>query len=406
MQPLKPPDSYRILIIDDNAIILKVMTAILKKTGYSTIAISSSTQGLEYAINEQPDLILLDVVMPEMDGFDVCRHLKNHPKTVYIPIIFMTALSQDQHKVKGFQLGAVDYLTKPVNQAEVLMRVATHLRLYDLNNRLRELVDERTSQLQATNAELEQSNHYLSQLDKAKSDFINIASHELLTPLTSINNNLQLLHEHLEPHNDQTALNFTDTAQDGANRLLNTINQFLDASQTQFNSIALITTPVSIADICQQIIADLQPKIDERHITIHIDDQLAQLPPIDGHTELLYKALWHVITNAIKYTPNEHAIFLEGHTNSQTITLIIRDTGIGIDPPYLDLIFEKWYQIQRGRFHSSGQTKYKGGGLGLGLDIARNIIIAHQGKIWAESQGHDETNFPGSRFIIQLPINQ
>jgi len=146
-----------------------------------------------------------------------------------------------------------------------------------------------------------------------------------------------------------------------------------------------------------------------RQITLELDPDLSSAPPILADSELLKKVLDHIIVNAIKYTPDGGSIFINARAvqvdgRGEFCELRIRDTGIGIDPTNHKIVFEKLYQLGKVELHSSGRTKFKGGGPGLGLAIAAGIIKAHKGKIWVESLGYDEEKLPGSTFIIQIPI--
>jgi signal transduction histidine kinase len=147
----------------------------------------------------------------------------------------------------------------------------------------------------------------------------------------------------------------------------------------------------------------------ERNLTLTVEG-LDDLPPIAADPDLLHKTFYHLIINAVKYTPDGGAITVSGKAVSgdgqaPAVQVVVGDTGIGIDPAHHELIFEKFYQTGRTTLHSSGKTKFKGGGPGLGLAIARGIVLAHGGRIWVESPGYDEQACPGSRFYVRLPID-
>jgi signal transduction histidine kinase len=148
--------------------------------------------------------------------------------------------------------------------------------------------------------------------------------------------------------------------------------------------------------------------LEERHLTLE-SKGLQDLPTIDADPDLLFKLFYHLIMNAIKYTPDGGWItiqgtMLEGKPGVQEVEIIVSDTGVGIDPEFQELVFEKFFQTGEVHFHSSGKTKFKGGGPGLGLAIAQGIVQAHKGRIWVESPGHDEERCPGSRFYVRLPV--
>jgi signal transduction histidine kinase len=157
--------------------------------------------------------------------------------------------------------------------------------------------------------------------------------------------------------------------------------------------------------VCKDYVNDLQ----ERQITLELDPDINSAPALLADSELLKKALDHVLVNAIKFTPDGGSIFVSAHSvnvdrRGEFCEIRIRDTGIGIDPANHTIVFEKLYQLGKVELHSSGHTKFKGGGPGLGLAIAAGIVKAHRGKIWVESPGYDEEKLPGSTFIIQIPV--
>jgi len=157
--------------------------------------------------------------------------------------------------------------------------------------------------------------------------------------------------------------------------------------------------------VCKDYVEDLR----ERHINLVMDPEINSAPALLADSELLKKALDNVLVNAIKFTPDGGSIFINVHSVSvdgrgKFCEIRIRDTGIGIDPANHTIVFEKLYQLGKVELHSSGRTKFKGGGPGLGLAIAAGIVKAHKGRIWVESPGYDEEKLPGSTFIIQIPV--
>jgi signal transduction histidine kinase len=152
-----------------------------------------------------------------------------------------------------------------------------------------------------------------------------------------------------------------------------------------------------------------QKDLEARDLSLELDESINELPTLMVDSELILKALDNVVVNAIKYTPDGGSVTVststvEDERGAACVEICVQDTGIGIDPANLDIIFEKLYQLGKVELHSSGRTSFKGGGPGLGLAIAAGIIKAHNGKIWAESPGYDEKKFPGSTFFIRLPL--
>jgi signal transduction histidine kinase len=149
---------------------------------------------------------------------------------------------------------------------------------------------------------------------------------------------------------------------------------------------------------------DYREDLKTRQLTLELDPDINTIPPLRADSELLKKALDNVVVNAIKFTPDGGSITITASVRGDMCEVRIKDTGIGINDADKEMIFEKLYQVGKVELHSSGRTKFKGGGPGLGLAIAAGIVKAHQGKIWVESAGHDEENLPGSTFFVQVPL--
>jgi len=246
----------------------------------------------------------------------------------------------------------------------------------------------------------------LERLDQSKSDFISIAAHELKTPLTLMEGYSAMLREIIEQKKiyDEHILSLLDGMDSGSRRLREIISDMIDVSLIDNNMLSLNFQPTWIYKILDRINQEVEDALNFRQLSLTInrfsgDDVLNFY---DG--ERLYQAIYNVITNAIKYTPDGGMIIVEGRSLQGIVELVIIDTGIGID--YVDQvkIFDKLQPIGDPAYHSSGKLKFKGGGPGLGLPIAKGIIEAHGGRIWVESDGYDENSCPGSTFHILLPV--
>lgn len=399
----QPPSEHVLLVVDDNPTNLGVISDYLEGCGFKILVARDGESALQKAQLAHPDLILLDVMMPGIDGFETCRRLKASAETREIPVIFMTALSSAEEKVRGFEAGAVDYVTKPLYQEEVLARVTTHLRIRDLTRSLQRFNQELEQLVQQRTAELRQAYWMLEKLDKSKADFIDVAAHELRTPLTLILGYARLLLENLPP-GDVTNRALLEGIIRGENRLHEIVNNLLDLSRIANEALEVHKAPTSLADIVRCVHNEFAPALRERNLTFTTVN-LEQLPIIQADTSLLSKVFYHLIMNAIKYTPDGGSITVSGRCVSEDIVeIVVSDTGIGIDPLYHRLIFEKFFQLGEVALHSSGKTRFKSGGPGLGLPIARGIVQAHGGRIWVESEGYDEQRCPGSHFHVCLPI--
>jgi signal transduction histidine kinase len=254
--------------------------------------------------------------------------------------------------------------------------------------------------------ELSQERYSLERLDKSKSDFISIAAHELKTPLTLIEGYSAMLREIVEQKNifDEHIIQLIDGMDSGSRRLREIINDMIDVSLIDNDMLSLSYQPVWINKILDRIKIAVEPVILIRQLKLDVhrfkhDDRM-----IFSDGERIFQALYNVISNAIKFTPDGGRIVVDGNIYDEFLELLIIDNGIGIDPEHQKEIFEKFQPISDISLHTSGKEKFMGGGPGLGLPIAKGIIEAHGGRIWVESDGYDEVQCPGSTFHILLPM--
>ncbi len=279
-------------------------------------------------------------------------------------------------------------------------------RLYDevtgINQLMERMVTERVE-------DLNKAYNTLAQHDKNKSSFIQVAAHELRTPLTVIKGYLGMLKGDDMIQNNPMLLQAIEGVMQGTNRLHQIVNSMLDVARLDNQVINPHVEAVSLGLILRLVHKDYVKDLALRTMTFELDETIKDIPPLLADPELLKKALDHVIVNAIKFTPdggsiNVSAKVVEDARQGKMAEISVKDSGIGIDPEYHKIIFEKLYQLGKVELHSSSRTNYKGGGAGLGLAIAAGIVKAFQGSIWVESMGHDEENFHGSTFIIRLPL--
>jgi signal transduction histidine kinase len=267
--------------------------------------------------------------------------------------------------------------------------------------------DEMTARLKERTDELERTNELLTRMDKTKSNFIQISAHELRTPLTLIMGYSQMLEDKVK--DDAEAAMLAKGILDGSERMTDIVGSMLDVSRIDSNSLFLKKTELRVEQLISKVHKGFTDAFKERKIEFTTEG-LGVLPMLPADPELLQKVFHHLVMNAIKFTPDGGAVtvtgrYLNGKVPPQ-IEVAIRDTGIGINPDAHSLIFNKFYQTGEVLLHSSGKTKFKGGGPGLGLAIARGIVEAHGGKIWVESPGHDEKTYPGSVFFVSLPLEK
>lgn len=305
-----------------------------------------------------------------------------------------------------------------INPLSSLVRTSSAIAAGDLTQRtgiesedeigvLANTFDGMTENLQLRTRQLENTNQLLEQMDRTKMRFIQVAAHELRTPLTVVRGYAQLT-EMKTAGNEEVAQLLTHILA-GATRMAEIIDSMLDVSRIDSKLLEVVPSNVEIGPVIEEVEDVFRTALKERELCFHTEG-LADLPTIHADKDLLYKVFYHVIGNAIKYTPDGGRITVTGLTiedggTDSEIEIAVKDSGIGIDPCYQELVFEKFYQTGEVLLHSTSKTKFKGGGPGLGLAIARGIINAHHGRIWIKSPGYNEEINPGTTVHVHLPLN-
>ncbi|MBX3057210.1 MAG: GAF domain-containing sensor histidine kinase [Anaerolineae bacterium] len=300
--------------------------------------------------------------------------------------------------------------------ADQVVIALENARLYgevkQFNQELEQKVAARTQDLQAAYARLER-------LDKTKADFITIASHELRTPLTIVNFNSQMILEEARSEQHGNYLKWAEGIYRGVQRMEEVVENILDVAKIDSRSLDLFMSPLNMRFLVQQVVRRLEREWAGRQLVITVGE-MPGLPDVEADAEAMEKLFTHLLMNAVKYTPDGGFIRVDGraytssgngasgngHGDVTGVEIIVSDTGIGIAPEVQELVFEKFFQTGKVNQHSSGKTSFKGGGSGIGLAIARGIVEAHNGRIWVESAGYDETECPGSAFHVVLPLRQ
>jgi signal transduction histidine kinase len=252
--------------------------------------------------------------------------------------------------------------------------------------------------------ELSEAQQKLERLDRSKSNFISVAAHELKTPMTLIEGYTAMMRDMNKETAHEQLGSMLDGISHGIRRLRTIVDDMIDVSLIDNNLLALNFQPVWIGQIFNLIRNEIAASILKRNHTLDIRSFPGSDQMLFGDPERLYQAFRNLLSNAIKYTPDGGKIIIDGRLLPGFIEVTVTDTGIGISPDDQETIFEKFGQLGSAKLHSSGKTKFKGGGPGLGLSIARGIIDAHGGTIWVESEGHDEKHCPGSTFHVLLPL--
>jgi signal transduction histidine kinase len=437
---LEKNGSETILIVDDQPINLDILSKTLINAGFRVTVAIDGESAIEQANYSPPALLLLDVKLPDIDGFETCRRLKANARTEHIPIIFMTALDEPEHKVRGFSLGAVDYITKPFQPEEVLARVRTHLQMQNLSqileeqnrllreeitaraaaenalrqvnrelqqeirdrilaeealkqyrNQLEDLVGLRTAELTAVNRQLKSTlaelAHRAEELTRSNAELEEvayIASHDLQEPLRMVASYTQLLARRYEGQLDAKADKYIHYAVDGAHRMQILINDLLDYSRVGRNGKDF--EAIDMEQVLAQAIANLQVTIRESQAAI----TFGELPIVRGDRSELVRLFQNLLSNAMKYYSEAYPkITIEAVAQDGTWRFAVQDNGIGIDPKHKDRIFFIFQRLHH-------REEYPGSGIGLA--ICKKIVEHHGGQIGLESELGQ-----GSTFWFTIP---
>lgn len=366
-----------ILIVDDNPANLNLLFDLLDEAGFEVLVSQSGASALKRAAGAQPNIILLDVMMPGMNGFEACQQLKALEVTRHIPVIFMTALSGTDEKVKGFELGAVDYITKPIQPLEVLARVRTHLMIQSLQQ-----------DLQAKNEMLSTLLEKERELNALKSQFVSMVSHEFKTPLTTISlssNLLKRYDDRMSAQERHEELLVIEKTVEQMNELLDNV---LTVSRWEAGKIKFEPTKIEVRPFCQRLIERFQAMCEPTHVIQfapkHETDHITVDPTLFEHI------LSNLLSNAIKYSPAGGTVVFEMSSDQDTISFRVSDQGIGISEADQQALFETFH-----RGNNVGNIK----GTGLGLSIVKRFVDLHHGTIQAESELNK-----GTTFTVTIPL--
>lgn len=355
-----------ILIVDDEPASVALLKRLLPQQ-YQLLGATDGHTALDLAGQYRPDLILLDVRMPDMDGYEVCRALKEHPETADIPVIFLTSLTEVEAIVKGFTLGAVDYIVKPFNAIELNARVNTHLLL------------------QATKEELARKN---AELREQQDLFLEMIPHDLRTSLAIIQGYAELLRRVVKKRevDAETCGLYAGEILQGCDRLKSLLNDLVDVGRLKAGSYKLRKLSLPVASLIATTLENYQDTHQGTRLRVEIPDDLPEVE-IDNHS--MERVLLNLLTNAGKYSAPGSTVFVRAWCQEHDIVVAVCEEGDEITPLDRDKIFVPYY-----RSYLTKTTE----GVGLGLHIAKLIVEAHGGKIWVDRD--DRRN----RFCFTLPL--
>ncbi len=371
-----------LLVVDDNETNRDVLSRRLERQGYAVATAQDGREALAMVRASAFDLVLLDIMMPEMDGYETLRQLKADEKLRHLPVIMISALNELDSVVRCIEMGAEDYLPKPFNPTLLKARVSACLdkkRGHDREMRLF--------------AQLQDNYERLQTLEKMRDDLTHMIIHDLRTPLSSLIVGLQLMPQ-LAPLSE-TQTECYDIAMRGSQTLLNLINDLLDINRMESGTFVLDVAPLSVAVLVEEATEQIASSTRERQLTLERQVE-PDLPLLTGDEDKLRRVLVNLLGNALKFTPSDGTIRVSARRfefhNRTSVLFSVSDTGEGIPPEAFARIFDKFGQVESRR---SGRTM----STGLGLTFCKLAVEAHGGRIWVES-----TLGQGSTFFFSVPL--
>jgi signal transduction histidine kinase len=371
-----------ILIVDDEQVNVKLVKGILAPEKYNLISALSGKEALSMLASNRPDLILLDVMMPEMDGFETCRKIKQDKNTKIIPVLMVTALCEKEHRLKAMDCGADDFLSKPVDKTELKIRVKSLLRIKNYHDELIKRYEE-----------IEKKNIQLQELEEFKDGLLHMIVHDLKNPLFAISGNIELLlldKENFSKTQSVAAENCLSSCQD----LKEMVEQLLDINKMENENLQLNKEKTDLGLLIDDTLNEVLKRAEEKQISINFVNANG-ISSISIDSRLIRRVISNLVDNGIRHTPKggqiEVASGIENSKNNLCVS--VRDTGTGLDPAFHQKIFDKFEQVN---FKNQGVSV---GTAGLGLAFCKLAIEAHGGQIWVESEGEGK----GSTFCFTIP---
>lgn len=360
-----------VLVVDDNPKNLQIIALTLRDLNYKLMIADSGPKAIELSERYKSDLILLDVMMPGMDGFEVCQIIKSKPENEGIPIIFLTALSEKTNLVKGFELGAVDYITKPFNKEELISRIKTHLELKFARDELKNITT------------------HLYELNSIKDKMFSVIGHDLRSPVGSIKMMLDLLSNNLEKYDLHQLRENIGLLSKTTDEVFSLLENLLWWARTQSGNLSVIPEDIELKSMLSSLYYLNKTSLNLKNIEFinSVDEQVS----VFADMNMLKTVLRNLISNAIKFTPNGGKIIISCTETDDLVCINVADTGIGIPENVVANLFNEKYQ-----FTSPGTNMESGSG--LGLILCKNFVVANNGTISVESE-----QGKGSLFKIFMP---
>jgi two-component system, sensor histidine kinase and response regulator len=391
-QELHTPPKDSILIVDDTPANLQLLAVMLSKQGYKVRMAQDGTMALMSIQSSPPDLILLDIMMPELNGYEVCSRLKASSQTKEIPVIFISALNEVFDKVKAFEVGGVDYITKPFQAQEVLARVEHQLHIRRLSQQLLErnaLLQQEVHRREMAEAEVRKALSKEQELNQLKSYFVSMVSHEFRNPLSTILCFAEFLRDFSQQLSEEKKQKHLRQIEESARRMTALLNDVLSIGQAEAGKLEFNPEPLDVEEFCGDLVEEIKLGNSAQHRIAFSNP--SQLTKACMDKNLLRQILTNLLSNAIKYSPEGSTVILDLVCQDEKAIFHIKDEGIGISPEDQQRLFESFQR---------GSNVGKISGTGLGLTIVKKAVDLHGGQIAVKSEVG-----VGTTFSVEIPLN-
>jgi signal transduction histidine kinase len=378
-----PSEVPKILVIEDEDLVRQSYDDMFSFFGYDVESVPNGREGMSRITKQDYDIVVTDLNMPEMNGIEVLKYIKK--KKPYIEVIVITGYATLENAIEAMKVGAYDYFAKPVD--------IEHVRI---------VISKCVQQIQSRkeNEELRSLTQRLKELNELKDKFITITNHELRTPVTVLKGYVELIDYFLEDTRDENITEAIEIVSETMRELVGIVEQMHDISSFDYGKKRLVASDVKIEKILDLIYKEMKILFEKRKIKFHLKVEKADVI-ISGDDKQLKRCLRELLQNALKFTPEGGQVDIEysANTKNRKIYIKVKDTGIGIPRDKLDLIFEPFYEVQNVINHMTSKTEFMGGGIGLGLTLAKEVFESHKGELLLESEENK-----GSTFTVVLPF--
>lgn len=404
----------RVLYIEDDLLYGRLVQRVLQQSGYDVLLAPDGEEGLALAQETRPNLILMDLNLPQIDGRVLTTRLRGQTLFKDTPIVALTAMTGSEQRRLALAAGCTGFMTKPINVDKFPQQINAYLKgqqqelaWIEKGRHLEQLNQNLVASLEEKIRLLEETNAHMAELTRLKGNFLQMASLQMEEPILTTVAEIERFKSGLaqldaaQPAVETVAL-LIQRMEHGMDRLKQVVAEMMQTAQVVSGLMHLRFMPVDMERLVAEVVERYQQMCQERVLHIYRDD-LSDLPLVNGDYAQLRTAVDNLISNAIKYTPDGGHIYIHGEVTPTEICLAIRDTGIGVPAAEQESIFELFHSAQPVDYHSTSKYAFKGSGLGLGLPVVKGIVEAHDGRIWVESDSDEENPLPGSTFTICLP---